>query len=120
MLRSTCEELLTLGDQQERLIEALLTLASSQRGVDQWEPVEHTGGHGLGLAIVQAIATAHGATLAAHARPEGGLDIKVSFPASGLNPVNPQPPTPATAPNADHEPSASRSPATRERPQGKP
>jgi signal transduction histidine kinase len=39
-------------------------------------------GHGLGLSIVRAIATAHGATIAAHARPEGGLHIQVSFPAS--------------------------------------
>jgi signal transduction histidine kinase len=191
-LRSTCEELLTLGDQQERLIEALLTLASSQRGVEQWEPFDvaevarkavlvrrqeaarrgihvdatltaapaagdlslveslvanlmdnalrhnvteggveisttttagratisvrntgtvippqevdrlfqpfqqlgnertrHTAGHGLGLAIVHAIASAHGATLAARARPEGGLDIEVSFPASGVQPREP-------------------------------
>jgi signal transduction histidine kinase len=185
-LRSTCEELLTLGDQQERLIEALLTLASSQRGLDQREPfdlaevagkavlvrrqeagragididamltaapaagdlslveslvanlvdnalrhnvaggrveistttvggraiivvrntgtvirpdevnrlfqpfqqlgserIRQTGGHGLGLAIVHAIASAHGATLAPRARSDGGLDIEVSFPASG-------------------------------------
>lgn len=34
-LRSTCEELLTLSRQQERLIESLLTLASSEGGVDQ-------------------------------------------------------------------------------------
>jgi hypothetical protein len=31
-------------------------------------------------AIVRAIASAHGATLAAKARPEGGLDTEVSFP----------------------------------------
>lgn len=36
-------------------------------------------GHGLGLAIVRAIATAHGATLNPIARPEGGLDIEVTF-----------------------------------------
>jgi len=40
-------------------------------------------GHGLGLAIVRAIAGAHGATLAAKAGPEGGLEIEVSFPARG-------------------------------------
>ena len=181
-LRSTCQEVLVLGDQQERLIEALLTLASSERGVEQWEPfdladiagkviddrrheaerrgihldaaltaapatgdpslveslvanladnairhnvpggrveisvtmtagrasirVGNTGpvippgelerlfqpfqrlgherirhdGHGLGLAIVHAIATAHGAAVTATARPDGGLDIEVSFP----------------------------------------
>jgi signal transduction histidine kinase len=37
-------------------------------------------GHGLGLAIVRAIAAAHDAELTASARPEGGLDITVSFP----------------------------------------
>jgi signal transduction histidine kinase len=37
-------------------------------------------GHGLGLAIVRAIAAAHDAELTARARPEGGLDITVSFP----------------------------------------
>jgi signal transduction histidine kinase len=39
-------------------------------------------GHGLGLSIVAAVATAHGADVAAHARPGGGLQIEVSFPAS--------------------------------------
>ena len=47
-----------------------------------------TGGHGLGLAIVAAIVTAHGAALAAAARPGGGLDITVTF-------------RPATAPRQD-------------------
>jgi signal transduction histidine kinase len=36
-------------------------------------------GVGLGLAIVEAIATAHEARLAARARPGGGLEIRVSF-----------------------------------------
>ena len=39
-LRSTCQQVLVLGDQQERLIEALLTLASSERGVERWEPFD--------------------------------------------------------------------------------
>ena len=37
-------------------------------------------GHGLGLSIVRAIATAHDATIAAHARPDGGLSVSVIFP----------------------------------------
>jgi len=41
--------------------------------------LRHTDGHGLGLAIVRAIATAHGATLTPATRPEGGLDIEVMF-----------------------------------------
>lgn len=200
-LRSACEEALQLGDQQERLIDALLTLATSERGIEQWEtfdlaeiandivlsrqqaakrqdirviatlaPTAATGdpslvqslvanlmdnalrhnmiggrveisttttagrasiwvtntgavipsdevdrlfqplrrlgnerirltdGHGLGLAIVRAIATAHSATLTAHARPEGGLDIAVTFPtaASSQNVGRTQRPRSAT------------------------
>jgi signal transduction histidine kinase len=37
-------------------------------------------GHGLGLPIVDAIATAHGATLTARPRTGGGLHVQVSFP----------------------------------------
>jgi signal transduction histidine kinase len=40
------------------------------------------GHHGLGLSIIRAIATAHDATLTAHARPDGGLAVEVGFPAS--------------------------------------
>jgi signal transduction histidine kinase len=179
-LRSACQQALTLGEEQEHLINALLTLAHGERGIDRWEPIDladlartvvqarsehakhrdirlhttlapalvagdpqlvaslaanlvdnalqhnitggtvkitttttgcicisntgtvihpheiehlfqpfqrhgtdrtqHTGGHGLGLAIVAAIANAHGATLTAHARPQGGLDITICFP----------------------------------------
>lgn len=38
-----------------------------------------TSGHGLGLAIVQAIAIAHHAELTTCPRPQGGLTIEVSF-----------------------------------------
>jgi signal transduction histidine kinase len=182
-LRSACEELLTLGAVQERLIESLLTLASSEQGLDRWEPfdlgaitaeailvrradaerrdirlgaalaeapsagdprlveslvanlidnairhnvaggrvdvttsrsgdggcitvrntgpvippgevdrlfmafqrlhpgrIQHPDGHGLGLAIVRAIATAHGAVVTARAPDSGGLDVRVAFP----------------------------------------
>lgn len=43
----------------------------------------HDKGHGLGLAIVHAIADAHGAELSASARPQGGLSVEVSFPPAG-------------------------------------
>ena len=39
-LRNLCTRLLATGEQQERLIEALLTLARSQRGLDRREPVD--------------------------------------------------------------------------------
>jgi signal transduction histidine kinase len=181
-LRVACDEVLRLGQQQEKLIDALLTLAGSERGIARAEPFDlaevaatviadvvaevkidarlglapaegdprlaeslvanllgnavrhngpggwasietetaggravlrvsnsgpvippaevdrlfqpfqrlggervrrlggHDGGLGLGLAIVRAIAVAHGAEITAHARPEGGLDITVRFP----------------------------------------
>ena len=187
-LRSACEKALQWSDQQARLIDGLLTLASSERGIERWEPFDlaeivsgvlvdhrhetdqrgihveaalaaapaigdpalvesmlvnlignavlhnldggriristavlnglpvvtvgnagpvippsevdrlfqpfqrmgserlHTGGHGLGLAIVSAIAAVHGAALTANARPEGGLDVKVIFPDSQSGP----------------------------------
>jgi signal transduction histidine kinase len=57
----------------------------------------YTDGHGLGLSIVRAIATAHDATIAAHPRPDGGLSVSVIFP---------QPASPTAAP--DHHPQSDR------------
>ena len=42
-LRSACQDVLAEGQQQERLIDALLTLARSQRGLDRREPVDLAG-----------------------------------------------------------------------------
>jgi signal transduction histidine kinase len=39
-LRAACEELLESGRDQERLLEALLTLTSSERGLDHLEPLD--------------------------------------------------------------------------------
>ncbi len=182
-LRAACEQALALGEQQQRLMDALLTLATSERGIERSEPLDlaeiaarvleghqdlaesqkiavqaslataatsgevtlvellvsnlidnalrhnipngsvtvlttaasggptltvantgtlvpeatlaylfepfrttdadrirHSDGHGLGLAIVRAIADAHAATVDARARPSGGLEITVTFP----------------------------------------
>lgn len=179
-LRAICEELLASGREQEQLLEALLTLASSEQGLERSEPVDlaelagraaaaagdrppairlsldaaptagdpaligrlianlidnaltyndarglvevatgadetsayvsvtntgpvipevvierlfepfqrlgpartvvRDGHHGLGLSIVRAIATAHGATISAQPRAEGGLVVTVRFP----------------------------------------
>ncbi len=54
---------------------------------ERFERVDHsrsraTGGFGLGLSIVAAIARLHNAEIHAAARPEGGLDISVDFPAA--------------------------------------
>jgi signal transduction histidine kinase len=175
-LRETCQQVLAAGVQQERLIEALLTLSRSQRGLDRrdavdlaattakalrgldsdgltieatldparttgdprlverlvanllenavqhnrpsgwidiatdtrvgravitvsnsgpvlpadeldrlFQPFQRLGDEpangrlGLGLSIVEAIATAHAAELTAHGLPEGGLQVEVSF-----------------------------------------
>jgi signal transduction histidine kinase len=57
----------------DRLLEPFQRLGTDRTGPND----DH---HGLGLSIVRAIATAHGATLRAEARPEGGLAIEVAFP----------------------------------------
>ena len=165
-LRAACERALVAGEQQERLIACLLTLARGERGLDRFEPLDLAalagaaaaarrddaddaqvslatrisaamaagdpglaerlvangtgtragrpyltvantgpviapdqlgrlfrpfqrmdparrapGGLGLGLAIVSAIAAAHGADLRAVTRAGGGLAIEVVFPA---------------------------------------
>ena len=55
----------------ERLLEPFQQLNGERAG--------RGGGHGLGLAIIAAVARAHDADLAVRARPEGGLDITVLF-----------------------------------------
>ena len=50
-------------------------------------PARRDGGHGLGLSIVRAIATAHAATITAQPRPGGGLAIDVTFPPSTSSPA---------------------------------
>jgi signal transduction histidine kinase len=44
------------------------------------ERTRHDDGHGLGLAIVAAAASAHGASLTLQPRLAGGLDVTVTFP----------------------------------------
>ena len=58
-------------DEVERLFEPFQRLGGQRLRHD---------GHGLGLAIVRAIATAHGARVVPVARPDGGLRIEVTFP----------------------------------------
>lgn len=64
-LRSTCEQLLIAGEQQERLIEALLTLSRSQRGLTAHDPVD------LAKAAETAVAAAdhHGLAVTTSLQP---------------------------------------------------
>jgi len=41
---------------------------------------DHGGGAGLGLSIVRSITAAHGGTLRASPRPEGGLIVEIDLP----------------------------------------
>ena len=50
------------------------------RRLDSGRPAVDDGHHGLGLSIVRAIATSHGATVAAVPGAGGGLEVRVSFP----------------------------------------
>jgi signal transduction histidine kinase len=70
----------------------------------------HGDGHGLGLSIVRAIATAHGAAIGARAPHGGGLAVDVTFPppdprtASGDQPPNSQQDSAARTPFPGCEP----------------
>ena len=66
-------QVLDRPDQVERLFQPFQRLGGSR--------VRNAGGHGLGLAIVRAIADAHDAIVTARAREGGGLEIDVTFPA---------------------------------------
>jgi signal transduction histidine kinase len=46
-----------------------------------------TGGYGLGLAVVRAVAQAHGGRVAVLSRREGGLEVTVSLPLAPAQPV---------------------------------
>ena len=56
------------------------------------ERVRKRDGLGLGLSIVAAVAAAHGGTVEAWPRPEGGLSVRVGFP-----PCAPPRPSPTSA-----------------------
>jgi signal transduction histidine kinase len=69
-LRSACEKVLRLGEQQERLIDALLTLASSERGIECTEPFD--------------LAALAGPVIAARDRGDVRMDVRLTpAPAAG-------------------------------------
>jgi signal transduction histidine kinase len=60
-------------EEVDRLVQPFQRLAADR--------TSHRDGLGLGLSIVAAIASAHDAVMAVRARPDGGLEIDVDFPA---------------------------------------
>ena len=62
-LRATCEELLASGREQERLLEALLTLASSERGLDHRVPFDLAPLTRRALAAAQPEVARHGVSV---------------------------------------------------------
>jgi signal transduction histidine kinase len=61
-------------EEVERLMQPFQRLGAAR--------TDQSDGVGLGLSIVQAIATAHDATLSVQARADGGLDVEVTFPSA--------------------------------------
>ena len=66
-LRATCRRVLVAGEEQERLLEALLTLARGQRGLDRRAPVDLA-------AVTRDVLAARGAEIAA-----SGLEMAVTL-----------------------------------------
>jgi signal transduction histidine kinase len=77
-LRSTCTELLAAGEHQERLVEALLALATSERGLDRREPFDLASVTRLAVAAHCTEAERRGLRLDAslgHAAVQGDPDL---------------------------------------------
>jgi signal transduction histidine kinase len=68
-LRSACQEALALGGHQERLVRALLELATSERGVTRWDTVDLAHVATGVLASRRDTATRNGIDLAEHLAP---------------------------------------------------
>jgi signal transduction histidine kinase len=66
-LRATCHRVLAAGEEQERMLEALLTLARGQRGLDRREPLDLA-------AITRDVLAARGAEVTAR-----GLEMAVTL-----------------------------------------
>jgi signal transduction histidine kinase len=70
-LRTACERALAAGEQEERLIAALLTLARGERGLDRFEPFDLADLAADTLAAQQDDADAAGLRLVARIEPAG-------------------------------------------------
>jgi signal transduction histidine kinase len=73
----------------EELLEPFRRLESSRS--------RSTGGYGLGLAVVRAVAQAHGGRVAVLARREGGLEVTVALPMASAGTGEPIASAPARA-----------------------
>ena len=88
-LTAACQRVLAAGEQQERLIEALLTLASSQRGLDQWEHVE------LASVTTEVLLARHSearsrqlsVSFADGTRDDGPVSVREAFAAGDASPL---------------------------------
>jgi hypothetical protein len=82
--------LASVGGQQAQMIvdssgpfldqSAVTQLAEPFKRLSQ-DRIGSQNGHGLGLSIVAAVATAHHGSLDLHARAEGGLRVQITLPA---------------------------------------
>jgi signal transduction histidine kinase len=72
-LRTACERALAAGEQQERLIAALLTLARGERGLDAFEPFDLGAVAAGAAAAVRDEAEARGVTVTADVRAAAAL-----------------------------------------------
>ena len=91
----------------EELLEPFRRLESSRS--------RSTGGYGLGLAVVRAVAQAHGGRVAVLARREGGLEVTVSLPmasAAAGEPIASAPAAPRSPPAAPCDARAARASIT--------
>ena len=64
-------------EDRQRVFEPFVRLESSRN--------EETGGSGLGLTLVKAIAEGHGGTVTLENRPEGGLRVRMRLPHGRTN-----------------------------------
>ncbi|MDL4815516.1 sensor histidine kinase [Actinomadura opuntiae] len=68
-LRSACQEALALGEHQERLVQALLALATSERGVARWDRLDLAQVVEKALALRRDRATERGIDITEHLTP---------------------------------------------------
>jgi signal transduction histidine kinase len=72
-LQQTMQRVLATGEEQERLIEALLTLARSQRGLDRRQPIDLAAVTGAALAATRPEAESRGVRVNASLGPAPAL-----------------------------------------------